>query len=59
MADLTYRFSGVNTERLESEVKHLRRNSSTFRALEAAAAAAGYTTIEGANGRGSSSGWNS
>jgi len=46
MADSAYRFSGVNTERLEREVKHLRRNSSTFRALEAAAAAAGYTTVE-------------
>lgn len=46
MTDLTYKFSGVNTRQLEREVQHLRQNSITFRALEAAAAAAGYTTIE-------------
>ena len=46
MADLNYKFTGVNSEQLASEVQHLRKNSSTFRALEAAAAAAGYNTIE-------------
>lgn len=46
MTDLTYKFSGVNRGQLDREVQHLRQNSSTFRALEAAAAAAGYTTIE-------------
>jgi hypothetical protein len=46
MADLNYKFSGVNTAQLANEVETLRQHSSTFRALEAAAAAAGYTTIE-------------
>jgi hypothetical protein len=46
MADLSFRFSGVNTEKLADEVARLRKNSPTFRALEAAAAASGYTTIE-------------
>jgi hypothetical protein len=46
MADLTYKFTGVNTAQLAKEVQRLRQNSSTFRTLEAAAAAAGYTTIE-------------
>jgi hypothetical protein len=46
MADLTYKFTGVNTAQLANEVQRLRRNSSTFQALEAAAVAAGYTTIE-------------
>jgi hypothetical protein len=46
MADLTYKFTGVNTAQLANEVRILRQNSSTFRALEAAAVAAGYTTIE-------------
>ena len=46
MAGLTYKFTGVNTTQLANEVQRLRRNSSTFQALEAAAAAAGYTTIE-------------
>jgi hypothetical protein len=46
MAGLTYKFTGVNTAQLANEVQRLRRNSSTFQALEAAAAAAGYTTIE-------------
>jgi hypothetical protein len=46
MADLNYRFTGVNTAQLENEVRLLRQNSSTFRALEAAAATAGYKTIE-------------
>jgi hypothetical protein len=36
----------VNSEQLANEVQHLRQNSSTFRALETAAAAAGYKTIE-------------
>jgi hypothetical protein len=46
MADLTYKFTGVNTAQLANEVRTLRQNSSTFRALEASALAAGYTTIE-------------
>jgi hypothetical protein len=46
MADLTYKFTGVNTSQLANEVQVLRQDSSTFRALEAAAAAAGYKTIE-------------
>jgi hypothetical protein len=46
MADLTYKFTGVNTAQLANEVQRLRRNSSTFQALETAAVAAGYTTIE-------------
>jgi hypothetical protein len=46
MADLTYKFIGVNTAQLANEVRLLRQNSSTFRALEASAVAAGYTTIE-------------
>jgi hypothetical protein len=41
MADLVYRFTGVNTAQLANEVRLLRQNSSTFRALEEAAAAAG------------------
>jgi hypothetical protein len=45
MADLTYKFTGVNTSQLANEVQVLRQDSSTFRALEAAAAA-GYTMIE-------------
>jgi hypothetical protein len=36
----------VNTAQLANEVRLLRQNSSTFQALEAAAAAAGYRTIE-------------
>jgi hypothetical protein len=46
MADLAYKFIGVNTAQLANEVRLLRQNSSTFRALEASAVAAGYTTIE-------------
>jgi hypothetical protein len=46
MADLNYRFTGVNKAQLANEVRLLRQNSGTFRALEAAAAAAGYKTIE-------------
>ncbi len=46
MADLSYRFTGVNTAQLENEVRLLRQNSNTFRAMEAAATAAGYKTIE-------------
>jgi hypothetical protein len=46
MADLTYKFTGVNTAQLANEVRLLRQNSSTFRDLEATAAAAGYKTIE-------------
>jgi hypothetical protein len=46
MADLSYKFTGMNTGQLANEVRLLRQNSSTFRALEAAAAAAGYKTIE-------------
>jgi hypothetical protein len=46
MADLNYKFTGVNTAQLANEVQILRQRSSTFRALKAAAAAAGYTTIE-------------
>lgn len=46
MADLNYRFVGVNKAQLANEVQLLRQNSSTFRALEAAAAATGYRTIE-------------
>lgn len=46
MADLNYKIIGVNKERLENEIRHLRENSSTFRALEVAALAAGYTLIE-------------
>src|SRR5882724_3365138 len=46
MADLTYKFTGVNTAQLANEVRILQQNSSTFRALDAAAVAAGYTTIE-------------
>jgi hypothetical protein len=46
MTDLTYKFSGVNTKQLEKEVQYLRQNASAFRALETAAVAAGYTTIE-------------
>jgi len=46
MADPTYKFTGVNTAQLENEVRILRQNSSTFRAMEAAATAAGYKTIE-------------
>jgi hypothetical protein len=46
MADLSYKFTGVNTAQLANEVQLLRQNSSTFRALEAAAAARGYKTIE-------------
>ena len=46
MTDLTYKFTGVNTAQLAKEVQILRQNSSTFRALEAAAAASGYKTIE-------------
>jgi hypothetical protein len=36
----------MDTAQLANEVQLLRQNSSTFRALEAAAAAAGYKTIE-------------
>src|SRR4051812_26727298 len=46
MPDLNYKFTGVNAAQLANEVQHLRKNSSTFRALEAAAAAAGYSDIE-------------
>ena len=46
MADPTYKFTGVNTAQLENEVRLLRQNSSTFRAMEAAATARGYKTIE-------------
>jgi hypothetical protein len=46
MADLTYKITGVNTAQLANEVRILRQRSSTFRPLEASAAAAGYTTIE-------------
>ena len=46
MADLTYKFSGVNTAKLADEVEFLRRNSGTFRALEAAAVAAGYKVVD-------------
>jgi hypothetical protein len=46
MADLNYKFTGVNTAQLANEVRLLRQNSSTFRALEAAAVVAGYKTIE-------------
>jgi hypothetical protein len=46
MADLNYKFSGVNKELLANEIQLLRQKSSSFRALEAAALAAGYTTIE-------------
>jgi hypothetical protein len=46
MVDLTYKFTGVNTAQLANEVRILRQNSSTFRALEAAAVAAGYATVE-------------
>ena len=46
MANLSYKFTGVNTAQLANEVQLLRQNSSTFRALEAAAAARGYKTIE-------------
>src|SRR2546422_6835849 len=46
MADLVYRFTGVNTAQLANEVRLFRESSSTFRALEEAAAAAGYKTIE-------------
>jgi len=46
MADLTYKFTGVNTSQLANEEQVLRQDSSTFRALEAAAVAAGYKTIE-------------
>jgi hypothetical protein len=46
MADPTYKFTGVNTAQLANEVRLLRQNSSTFRALEAAAVAAGYKTIQ-------------
>src|SRR5262245_29741092 len=46
MTDLIYKFSGVKIRQLEKEVQHLRQHSSAFRALEAAAIAAGYTTIE-------------
>src|SRR5450756_1077179 len=46
MAVLSYKFRGANTVQLENEVQRLRQNSSTFRALEAAAVAAGYKTIE-------------
>jgi len=46
MADLAYKFSGANTAKLADEVEFLRRNSDTFRALEAAAVAAGYKTID-------------
>ncbi len=46
MADLTYKITGVNTAQLANEVRILRQRSSTFRALEASAAAAGYATIE-------------
>src|SRR5258708_33162337 len=46
MAELNYKFTGVNTAQLANEVQILRQRSSTFRALETAAAAAGYKTIE-------------
>lgn len=46
MADLNYKFTGVNKQQLANEIRHLRENSSTFRELEAAALAAGYTTVE-------------
>ena len=46
MADQSYEFIGVNTAQLANEVQLLRQSSSTFRALEAAAVAAGYKTIE-------------
>jgi len=46
MANLNYKFSGVNKELLANEIQLLRQKSSSFRALEAAALAAGYTTIE-------------
>ena len=46
MADLTYKFTGANTAQLAKELQILRQNSSTFRALEAAASASGYKTIE-------------
>jgi hypothetical protein len=35
LADLSYKFTGVNTAQLANEVRLLRQNSSTFRALEA------------------------
>jgi hypothetical protein len=41
MTDLTYKFTGVNTAQLANEVRILRQQSSKFRALEAAAPAAG------------------
>jgi hypothetical protein len=46
MDDLNYKFTGVNTAQFANEVRLLRQNSSTFRALEQAAAAAAYKTIE-------------
>jgi hypothetical protein len=46
MAELAYRFTGVNTAQLANEVRLLREKSSTFRAMEEAAVAAGYKTIE-------------
>jgi hypothetical protein len=46
MADLNYVVTGVNTTQLANEVRILQQNSSTFRDLEAAAVANGYTTIE-------------
>jgi hypothetical protein len=46
MTDLFYKFAGVNTTQLAKEVRILRQQSSTFRALEASAVAAGYSTIE-------------
>jgi hypothetical protein len=46
MAGLNYNFIGVNKAQLANEVRLLRQNSRTVRALEAAAAAAGYRTIE-------------
>lgn len=46
MAELAYRFTGLNTAQLANEVRLLREKSNTFRAMEEAAVAAGYKTIE-------------
>jgi hypothetical protein len=41
MADVTYKISGINSEKMAQEIMTLRANSTTFRDLEARAAAAG------------------
>jgi hypothetical protein len=46
MAELQYRIHGMNAEEIAKEIETLRQRSSTFRAIEAAAIAKGYQTID-------------